>query len=53
MLASCIDENPAFEPTDSSYVFDINALPDVHLAISEDEWNKLLNYFDQNPYNEE
>lgn len=53
MLASCVDENPAFEPTDPSYVFDINALPDVHLAISEDEWNKLLNYFDQNPYNEE
>lgn len=53
MLASCIDENPAFEPTDSSYVFDINALPDVHLTISENEWNKLLNYFDQNPYNEE
>lgn len=52
-LSSCVDDSTIIEKKDASYVFDINALPDVHLDITVDEWNKLLQYFDQNPHNEE
>lgn len=53
LLTSCVDDNPAMQPTDPSYVFDINSLPDVQLDISEAEWNQLLTWYDQNQYNEE
>lgn len=53
LLTSCVDDTTTYPPTEPSYVFDINALPDVNLSVSEDEWNKLLNYYDKNPNNEE
>lgn len=34
-------------------VFDHAALPEIRLEVSTQEWNKLLQYFDQNPQNEE
>ena len=39
--------------TGSAYVFDIEKVPEVYIETSTVEWNKLLSYFDQNPYNEE
>lgn len=53
LAVSCVDDTHVETPTDPSYVFDSKALPDVHLQITVDEWNKLLQYFDQNPNNEE
>jgi len=50
---ACADDTSDSLPTDPSYVFDITALSDLHLTIAEDEWNKLLDYYDRNPYNEE
>lgn len=35
------------------YVFDINALPEITLEVSTEQWNKLLSNFDANPQNEE
>lgn len=35
------------------YVYDINAVSAVYVEVSTEEWNKLLSYYDQNPYNEE
>jgi spore coat protein H len=52
-VASCVDDSSHVDRRDPSYVFDINALPDVYLHVSVEEWNKLLNYYDQNPHNEE
>jgi spore coat protein H len=34
-------------------VFDHAALPEIRIEVSTQEWNKLLQYFDQNPHNEE
>lgn len=34
-------------------VFDQNVLPEIKIEVSTQEWNKLLQYFDQNPHNEE
>lgn len=35
------------------YVYDITAVPEIFLEVSTFEWNRLLDYFDQNPFNEE
>ena len=35
------------------YIYDIEAVPEISLEISKEEWNKILNYYDQNPQNEE
>ncbi len=35
------------------YIYDIDAVPEISLEISKDEWNKILFYYDQNPNNEE
>ena len=53
LLTSCVDDTATTKQKDSSYVFDSKAVPDVHLEITEEEWNTLLNYYDQNPNNEE
>ncbi len=54
LLISCSDDSSSSsDKRDASYVFDLNALPDVHIQVSVEEWNKLLHYFDQNPHNEE
>jgi len=36
-----------------AYIFDIKSIPETTIEVSTTEWNKLLNYFDQNPDNEE
>ena len=36
-----------------AYIFDINYIPETTIQVSTAEWNKILNYFDQNPDNEE
>lgn len=33
----------------NAYVYDISALPEVYIHASEEEWNKLLAAYDQNP----
>lgn len=53
LLLSCIDDTPLNAPKNVSYVFDADVVPDVHLTVTEEEWNKLLEYYDQNPHNEE
>ena len=35
------------------YLYDMDAVPEINLEISLAEWNKLLNYYDQNNHNEE
>lgn len=35
------------------YIYDIEVVPEISLEISKQEWNKILNYYDQNPQNEE
>lgn len=35
------------------YIYDSEAVPEISLEISKEEWNKILNYYDQNPQNEE
>ena len=35
------------------YLYDIEAVPEISLEISKDEWNKILSYYDQNKNNEE
>lgn len=34
------------------YVFDSDNVPEILIQVSEDEWNKLLNNYDENPLNE-
>jgi spore coat protein H len=53
LLSSCVDDPIPVDQRKAGYVYDTNALPDVQLTITVDEWNKLLSYYDQNPYNEE
>lgn len=45
------DDAPAYGTVD--YIFDLDALPTITLAISVDEWNTLLHNFDLNRDNEE
>ena len=35
------------------YIYDIEAVPEISLEISKEEWNNILSYYDQNPHNEE
>ena len=35
------------------FIFDPEAVPEINLEISKEEWNKILTYYDQNPQNEE
>ena len=44
----------AYTLSDSQkYIYDITALPEITLEVPLAEWNKFLNYYDQNPNNEE
>ena len=58
------DEDPSEEPEPTptpgedvadgySYIFDMEALPEIHLNISEKEWNDLLKLYDQNSNTDE
>ena len=46
-------ETPYALPASQKYIYDSEAVPEIMLEISKDEWNKILNYYDQNPQNEE
>lgn len=53
-LSACVDEDSTSSLSkDLNYIYDISALPEVHLKVTVDEWNKLLQYYDLNPHNEE
>lgn len=43
--------DPTPEPvTDGlDYVFDMEALPEIHVSVSEEEWNRLLSLYDSDP----
>lgn len=58
VLSSCelLPHDPNGEDDNTgalAYVYDIEALPEYELEITTEEWNKFLNYYDQNPNNEE
>lgn len=36
-----------------SYIFDMEALPEIHLTVSEEQWNELLKLYDQNSNTDE
>ena len=46
-------EDPADPSTsrDYDFLFDLNAVPEVEITVSESEWNTYLTNFDQNPNN--
>lgn len=48
-----VAQNDIYKNTDLNYVFDLKALPEVTIEISEAEWNKLLTNYDANPKNED
>ena len=35
------------------YLYDSEAVPEVSLEVTKEEWNKILSYYDQNQHNEE
>lgn len=42
------------EVTDGySYIFDMEALPEIHITVSEEEWNTLLKLYDQDANTDE
>ena len=48
------EDTTKIEPTfNSDYLFDIKYLADIRIDVQVDNWNTFLNYFDQNPDNEE
>lgn len=44
---------PYFQTDSQKFIYDINALPEITVEVSLAEWNKFLNFYDQNPNNEE
>ena len=46
-------ETPYFLSASQKYIYDAEAVPDISLEITKEEWNKILSYYDQNPQNEE
>ena len=44
---------PYFQTDSQKFIYDIDALPEITVEVSLAEWNKFLNYYDQNPNNEE
>ena len=46
-------QNPYQLSASQKYIYDIEAVPEISLEISKEEWNKILSYYDQNPQNEE
>lgn len=53
VTSNSITQNEVFYNSDLNYVFDLKAIPEVTIEISEAEWNKLLTNFDANPKNED
>ncbi|RZJ36029.1 MAG: hypothetical protein EOO51_03045 [Flavobacterium sp.] len=54
LLTACNDNDAASQTpiTDNSRLFDLSQLPEIQLKVSLQQWNKLLQNFDQNPKNE-
>ena len=48
-----VDSGDDDSRTGLGYLYDDKALPEIYIKTSVDEWNKLLNWFDMNPDNEE
>ena len=48
ILGQSTNPDPEPEKTGVEYVWDMDALPEIHIAISEDEWNRLLTLYDGN-----
>ena len=44
---------PYFLSGSQKYIYDPEAVPEVSLEVSKEEWNKILTNYDQNPQNEE
>ena len=44
-------QQPYFQTDSQKFIYDINALPEITVEVSLGEWNKFLNYYDQNPNN--
>lgn len=43
-----------YQPTETqNFIYNINEIPEITLNVTPEEWNKLLNYYDLNPHNEE
>jgi len=64
VLASCEKEGDPADPGGdgdtiktevraTDYIFDLTALPEITLRVPLDEWNRFLEYFDQNPKHQE
>ena len=61
LLASCEsiflpdnkDFNDSITTLGTSYIYDINSIPEITLEVTTSEWKKLLSDFDMNKYNEE
>lgn len=61
LLASCDtifspdnkDFNDSITALGTSYIYDINSIPEITLEVTTSEWNKLLSDYDLNKYNEE
>lgn len=41
---------PPSKPTGYDYVWDPTQLPEIHITVSFDEWNRLLGLYDQNSF---
>lgn len=46
-----VDNRTPDQKRDLGYLFDLQALPEITLTLSEDEWNRYLNNYDNNQYN--
>ncbi len=42
------DDTETPQLTGIQYVFDMSALPEIHIDVTLEEWNKLLGYYDEN-----
>ena len=54
LTVQCQKESPIIEeqPVPIGVLFDIDKIPEIKLEFTVAEWNKLLQYYDQNPKNE-
>ena len=45
-----VDDNPS-RHLDSEYLYDIDAVPEILITVTETDWNTFLANFDNNPHN--
>jgi len=45
-----VDDNPS-RHLDSDYLYDIDAIPEILITVTEENWNTFLANFDNNPHN--